>query len=187
MHVRTFIEGMERLAPPELAEEFDAGKIGLVVEGMTEIANVFCALDATPFVVKQAVAGEADMLVVHHTPLWTPVTAMTGRTALLMRDLLSSGMNLYVMHTNFDRADGGVNDALAGLLSLGDCIPMSLGKVGSCTIPSGRSPAGSGETSGSGERSRRSENLPSSREAGLTYRCWKRQQISVPMLSYRRR
>ncbi len=135
MHVRTFIEGMERLAPPELAEEFDAGKIGLVVEGMTEIANVFCALDATPFVVKQAVAGEADMLVVHHTPLWTPVTAMTGRTALLMRDLLSSGMNLYVMHTNFDRADGGVNDALAGLLSLGDCIPMSLGKVGSCTIP----------------------------------------------------
>ena len=95
---------------------------------MTEIANVFCALDATPFVVKQAAAGGADMLVVHHTPLWTPLTTMTGRTALLMRDLLSSGMNLYVMHTNFDRADGGVNDALAGLLSLGDTNAHVAGK-----------------------------------------------------------
>lgn len=51
MRVGAFIEEMERLAPPLLAEEFDRGKIGLVVEGRTEIAKVCCALDATPAVV----------------------------------------------------------------------------------------------------------------------------------------
>ena len=138
MHVHAFIEEMERLAPPELAEDFDAEKIGLVVEGRPEISHVCCALDATPYVVKQAVAASADILVVHHTPIWTPLTAITGRTAGLMRALLSADMNLYVMHTNFDRAPEGVNDALAELLSLKDISPMSIGCIGSCTL----SPAG---------------------------------------------
>jgi dinuclear metal center YbgI/SA1388 family protein len=134
MHVHAFIEEMECLAPPELAEDFDAEKIGLVVEGRTEISRVCCALDATPYIVKQAVGASADMLVVHHTPLWTPVTTITGRTAGLMRALLSADMNLYVIHTNFDRAPGGVNDALAELLSLKDISPMSTGCIGSCTL-----------------------------------------------------
>ena len=134
MHVRAFIEEMERLAPPDLADDFDAEKIGLIVEGSTEIVRVFCALDATPYVVQRAVEMSADMLVVHHTPLWTPLTAMRGRTAALMRALLSADMNLYVKHTNFDRAKEGVNDALAELLSLTDMTPMSLGCIGTCAI-----------------------------------------------------
>ena len=134
MHVGAFIEEMEQLAPPGLAEDFDAGKIGLVVEGKEEILRVCCALDATPFVVKQAVKASADMLVVHHTPLWTPVTVMRGKTASLMRALLSADMNLYVMHTNFDHAREGVNDALAELLSLTDVTPMSHGCIGTCTL-----------------------------------------------------
>jgi len=134
MHVHAFIEEMERLAPPEFAEDFDAGKIGLIVEGRPEISRVCCALDATLHVVNQAVVASADMLVVHHTPLWTPVTAITGRIAGLMRALLSADMNLYVMHTNFDRAQQGVNDALAEFLSLKEMSPMSIGCVGSCTL-----------------------------------------------------
>ena len=134
MHVHAFIKEMEQLAPLDLAEDFDAGKIGLVVEGREEIVRVCCALDATPFVVKQAVDTSADMLVVHHTPLWTHVTAIKGRTASLMRALLSADMNLYVMHTNFDHATEGVNDALAELLSLTDITPMSHGCIGTCTI-----------------------------------------------------
>ncbi len=134
MHVRTFIEDMERLAPPDLAEDFDAGKIGLIVEGKTKIGTVCCALDATPSVVKRAVAERADMLLVHHTPLWTPLTSLTGPTATLMRDVLGAGLNIYVMHTNFDHAEYGVNDALAELLSLENTVPMSLGLAGDCQL-----------------------------------------------------
>ena len=134
MHVRAFIGEMEQLAPPELAEDFDAGKIGLIVEGKTEIDTVCCALDATPSVVKRAVAAHAGMLLVHHTPLWTPLTSLTGPTATLMRDVLAAGLNIYVMHTNFDHAETGVNDALAELLRLTSTEPMTLGLVGDCPL-----------------------------------------------------
>jgi len=134
MHVRAFIDGMEHLAPPALAEEFDAGRIGLVIEGRGDIGQVCCALDATLPVVRNAVMADADMLVVHHTPLWNPITSLTGCTAGLMREILSSGMNVYVMHTNFDRAAGGVNDVLCDLLSLKNCSPLSLGAVGTCAL-----------------------------------------------------
>jgi dinuclear metal center YbgI/SA1388 family protein len=134
MHVLTFIEEMEQLAPPSLAEDFDAGKIGLIVEGKTTVDTVCCALDATPSVVKRAVAAHAGMLLVHHTPLWTPLTSLTGPTATLMRDVLASGLNIYVMHTNFDHAEAGVNDALAELLSLTNTEPMTLGLVGDCPL-----------------------------------------------------
>ena len=135
MHLRAFTEEMEMLAPPALAEEFDTGRIGLVVEGRPEIEHVCCALDATPAVVRQAVASCADMLVVHHTPIWTPLTAFTGQTAVLMKEILSGGLNVYVMHTNFDHAVGGVNDALSELLGLSDCEPMTLGAIGTCMLP----------------------------------------------------
>lgn len=135
MHIRAFTEEMEALAPPALAEEFDTGRIGLVVEGRPEIDRICCALDTTPAVVRQAVASGADMLVVHHTPIWTPLTAITGPTATLMREILTRSLNVYVMHTNFDHAAGGVNDALSELLGLIDCEPMSLGAVGTCTLP----------------------------------------------------
>jgi len=134
MDLRAFIDEMELLAPPSLAEEFDCGRIGLVVEGRPDISRVCCALDATPYVVQQAAGAGADMLVVHHTPLWTPVTALTGPIATLMRQMLTAEMNIYVMHTNFDRAPGGVNDALAELISLSDTTPLSLGLVGSCPL-----------------------------------------------------
>jgi dinuclear metal center YbgI/SA1388 family protein len=134
MKVQAFIEEMERLAPPDLAEDFDAGRIGLIVEGTPEFSTVCCALDATPAVVKEAIRMKAGMLVVHHTPLWTPITAVTGSTATLMRDVLPAGLNIWVMHTNYDRADEGVNDALAELLSLSDVSPLSLGRIGTCTI-----------------------------------------------------
>jgi dinuclear metal center YbgI/SA1388 family protein len=134
MHVRAFIEEMERLAPPGLAEDFDAGRIGLIVEGKTKIDTICCALDATPSVVKRATAAKADMLLVHHTPIWTPLTSLTGPTASLMRDVLASGLNIYVMHTNFDHAQCGVNDALAELLSLENPVPMTLGMSGDCTL-----------------------------------------------------
>jgi dinuclear metal center YbgI/SA1388 family protein len=137
MHVRAFIEEMEQLAPPDLAEEYDFGRIGLIVEGRDEIGKVCCALDATPAVVESAVRAGADMLLVHHTPLWTPVTSMTGSTASLMRSILAAHMNLYVMHTNYDHAPDGVNDALCELLALENPVPMTLGCVGDCTLDSG--------------------------------------------------
>lgn len=133
MHIADLIAHLEGIAPPDLAEEYDAGRIGLVVEGREEVGTVCCALDATPSVAAAAAHMGAGLLVVHHTPLWDPLTAITGRTAAVLRPLMAAGVNLYVMHTNFDRAPGGVNDTLAELLGLAEPVPMAIGLVGRCT------------------------------------------------------
>ena len=134
MDIERFIAALEQVAPPELAEEYDAGRIGLVVEGREEIGTVCCALDATQKVVDAAAGAGADMLVVHHTPLWSPVTAVRGATLRLLRTLLAADMNLYVMHTNFDRAEGGVNDVLAARLGFTGVERMTVGLVGDCSL-----------------------------------------------------
>ena len=134
MDIRRFITVMERVAPPELAEDYDIGRIGLIVEGKDDIGTVCCALDATQRVAEAATLAGADMLVVHHTPLWNPVTTVRGATSHLLRTLLSAGMNLYVMHTNFDHAEGGVNDTLAARLGLSATERMTAGLVGDCSL-----------------------------------------------------
>jgi dinuclear metal center YbgI/SA1388 family protein len=135
MDIGQFLREMECIAPAILAEEFDEGKIGLVVEGRREINTICCALDATPYVIEQAVSRNADALVIHHTPIWQPVTRIEGSLARLLLSILSAGLNIYVMHTNFDHAEGGINDTLADILKLNNKERMSLGIVGDCTLP----------------------------------------------------
>lgn len=134
MDIGAFIREMKQIAPPELAELWDANRIGLVIEGRDEIERVCCALDATPAVVAGAIALDADMIVVHHTPLWEPVTRVGGPLMPLLRSFLAAGIGLYVMHTNFDRAPGGVNDVLASLLSVTGTEPMTTGLIGTCHL-----------------------------------------------------
>jgi Uncharacterized conserved protein len=134
MEIGAIIKELEAVAPPEMAEEFDNGRIGLVIEGKTEISGIACALDATPAVIDAAVAAGVDMLVVHHTPLWHPVTTVSSSLGSLLRPILGSGMNVYVLHTNYDHAPGGINDTLAGMLRLSDIDRMSLGLTGTCSL-----------------------------------------------------
>ncbi|PWR72719.1 Nif3-like dinuclear metal center hexameric protein [Methanospirillum lacunae] len=125
---------LEGCAPPDLAEPFDQGKIGLIVEGKQEITRVCTCLDVTASVVRQVIELGADMIVAHHTPFWYPLTSIKGSDASLLRDLLSHEINVYVMHTNYDLAVAGVNHCLAGLLGLGSVRPLSLGVVGDCYL-----------------------------------------------------
>lgn len=133
-----FIQYLETIAPPYLAEDFDTGRIGLLSEGKDDISRVACALDATPYVAKKAAEGGFDALVVHHPAFWFPMHGVIGRNAEILSPLVKADVNLYAMHTNFDHAIGGINDALAAELKLKDCIrmnatPHSLGVVGTLT------------------------------------------------------
>lgn len=132
MDIGAVIRDLEEIAPPHRAEEMDSGKIGLIIEGKPDIRSIACALDVTPRVVRTAAAAGVDLLVVHHTPLWTPVTMISGHLASLLRDIMKAGLNVYVMHTNFDHAPEGINDSLAQLLDLSATKRMTLGICGDC-------------------------------------------------------
>lgn len=119
------IGALEAAYPPALAESWDS--VGLVAgDPADEVHRVVVAVDATAAVVDEALASGAQLLLVHHPLLLRGVDtvgAHTPKGALLHR-LIRGGCALYSAHTNADRADPGVSDALAGALGLVDTRPL---------------------------------------------------------------
>lgn len=110
---------MEELAPLHWAESWD--NVGLQVgEPSRPVRRVLVALEVTGGVVEEAVASQADLLVVHHPIIFQPLKALrfdTPNGARLQR-LIQVGIGVYAAHTNLDQAPGGTNDTLAALAGL---------------------------------------------------------------------
>ena len=116
---------LDELYPPSLAESWDA--VGLVCGDPDQpVRRVLLAVDPTPEVAAEAVAGGFDLLLTHH-PLYlggTTSVAATDDKGRVVHQLLRGGSSLFVAHTNADRAREGVNDALAELFDLRDTAPL---------------------------------------------------------------
>lgn len=113
---------LDALWPPGLAEPWDA--VGLVCgDPSAEVSRVLFAVDPVQEVVDEAVRIGADLLVTHH-PLYlrgTTTVAPVGPAGFkgrVVHDLIRGGVALLVAHTNADRADPGVSDALAAAVDL---------------------------------------------------------------------
>lgn len=130
MKLGNLVSRLEEIAPPALAEEFDAGRIGLVVKGTNDVSKIATALDPTPYTIQRAIDEGAQMLVTHHTLIRDPVNCINEDLAARLKLLLDGNISLYSMHTNYDNAPGGVNDVLAGLIGLSGTEVFSGGRAG---------------------------------------------------------
>lgn len=130
MHIKEIISCFESIAPTALAEDFDRGRIGLVLDRSTQINKIAVALDPTDRVLKEAARIGADMLLTHHTFIFDPINLISKRLSETLKIAIDNDISIYTMHTNFDKADGGVNDVLAELLGLSNVAPLSIGKIG---------------------------------------------------------
>ncbi|RZU37727.1 dinuclear metal center YbgI/SA1388 family protein [Streptomyces sp. BK022] len=113
------IAALETLWPAERAESWDA--VGTVTgDPGQEVTRVLFAVDPVQEVADEAVRLGADLLVTHH-PLYlrgtTTVAAGTPK-GRVVHTLIKNDVALHVAHTNADKADPGVSDALAGALDL---------------------------------------------------------------------
>jgi len=126
MTVADIISYLEKIAPASLAQPGDA--IGLHVgDTSARITRIAVAVDPTRAVIDQAECIGAELLVCHHPLIRAPiesVTASSEKGDLVMR-AIQAGLSVYVMHTNYDCAPGGVSDALAERLGVGDTRPLS--------------------------------------------------------------
>lgn len=115
-------------APKDTAYPWD--NVGqLLGDPNRRVERVLVALDITDTVAEEAIAKNCQLIVSHHPVMnckWLPVQSVrcdTPQGNLLMKILLH-GMSAICMHTNLDRAVGGVNDALAEQLELVDVMPF---------------------------------------------------------------
>lgn len=122
MRVGDVVSVLERVAPPELAEPWDAvglhvGRSGDAVDG-----PVLLTIDLTGAVLAEAESLRAAMIVAYHPPIFKPLERLTDATGK-QRVLLGAaraGIAVYSPHTALDAAAGGVTDWLCeGLLDGG--------------------------------------------------------------------
>jgi dinuclear metal center YbgI/SA1388 family protein len=136
---------LEQLAPARLAEPWD--NVGLQVGKAADLVErALLVLDVDDQVLREAVAGGYGLVIAHHPLLFGEVKSIVDATAAgrAVIQALAAGVSIYVSHTNLDRAQGGLNDALADLMSLNDIAVLEpavghevhgLGRVGTLAEP----------------------------------------------------
>lgn len=130
MKLTKIVQVLEEIAPPELADDFDKGRIGLILGLKDEVNRIAVALDANSYALKKAEEMGADMLITHHTLIFHPVNIISKPLAASLKIALEKGISVYSMHTNYDRAKGGINDVLAAILGLKNVSISEIGRIG---------------------------------------------------------
>lgn len=140
MKLNELIDKITQDFPEELAESWD--QVGIHFgSGSNSIKKVLVALDMRPEVVEEAIDKEVDTLILHHPPIFKKIQRFnTDDPQINMyAQVIRAGINVYAMHTNYDIAEGGMNDLLAGQLDLRNVRSLSpeasfetpgLGRVG---------------------------------------------------------
>ncbi len=123
--VADVLAACHRWAPPELAWEKD--NVGLIAgDPAAAVTGVLLSCDLSTPVVVEAAKREANVVIVHHPPIFTPVKSLRAdapRQAALLA-AIRGGLHVIAMHTNYDAAAEGVNDVLAALVGLTDVRPL---------------------------------------------------------------
>ena len=112
---------IEKWAPLTYAEVYDNPGL-LIGRGSKQVQKILVAVDASELVIAQAIAWNADMLIVHHPLPFTPIKKITDEDRLgrQLLTLIENHIVLYASHTNGDSAPGGGNDYACRLLNLED-------------------------------------------------------------------
>ena len=119
MKLNNIIEFADRIAPFDTAAEWD--NVGLLVGSPdAEISRVLLALDITPAVVEEARETGAELIVSHHPVIFSPLSSLQPDSAEYL--LAKYDIAALCLHTNLDRADQGVNTALAAALGLDNTV-----------------------------------------------------------------
>lgn len=117
--VLELLEVLQGIAPFDTAEEWD--NVGLLLGDVdAPVDTVMVALDVTQATIRNAQEMGAQVLLTHHPLMFRPIQQIRAQEheGALLLALARSGLCHIAMHTNWDRAIGGVNDALAEVLGV---------------------------------------------------------------------
>lgn len=121
------INSLETLAPTYLAEKWD--NVGLLVGSRKQrVKKIICALDINLKVIKEAIDQKVDCIITHHPFIFKPLTKLDFDTPKgeMIRLLVQNNIAVYSMHTNWDIAQGGINDLLSEELDMQDIKPLEI-------------------------------------------------------------
>lgn len=123
--VKEIVSALEIIAPAKLAEPWD--NIGLLCGSPNAtVSKIVISLDLTMDVVAQAVRESAEMIIVHHPPIYKPISQILDDDPSVSAIIaaIRSQISVYCAHTNLDRAKQGIVTAKCLKLNLQPGIPL---------------------------------------------------------------
>ena len=125
MLVSDFVSAANELWPQSLAEDWD--RPGLISGALNQsVSRVLLAVDFTPEVLAEAVAGEFELVFTHHPALLKGATTLSESTykGSLLSNAIRAGVAVFSAHTNADVVADGVSAAIANSLKLANQVPL---------------------------------------------------------------
>lgn len=117
--IAAVIKTLEDLAPVSYQEVYD--NAGLIVgNSSSDCTGILCTLDATEFVIEEAIKNDCNLIVAHHPIIFSGLKKITGKN-YVERSIITAIKNdiaIYAIHTNLDNLLTGVNGKMADKLNL---------------------------------------------------------------------
>lgn len=113
--VKNIYDYINTISPFDTQEEWDNSGF-LIGDFRKEVKNVVIALDCTNEVAEYARSISADLIITHHPLIFSGVKQIKSDSPIYC--LIKNDIAQISVHTPYDKADGGINDNLAKLLSL---------------------------------------------------------------------
>lgn len=119
MNLVEVIKYFESKFPKDLAYDWD--NVGIQVGSLNiKAKKVLVTLDVTKEVVKEAIDLKVNMILSHHPLMFIPMKTINfdSPKGWIVKNLIKHNITVYSAHTNYDLADGGMNDTLAEALDI---------------------------------------------------------------------
>lgn len=117
--VRDVYNFIDFIAPFDAQADWDNSGI-LVGDENAEVTKILFALDATNDVINQAIKNDANLIVTHHPIIFKPISTVVQDS--LVYKLIKNNISIICAHTNYDKADDGVNDLLCKEIGFNEFI-----------------------------------------------------------------
>lgn len=103
MKCEQILDSICGLCPYEFAEGWD--NVGLLAGDINkEVRTIYLAIDATDYIIDDAIKKGADLIITHHPLIFSPMKRITNEdfTGRRLIKLIQNDISYAAMHTNFD-------------------------------------------------------------------------------------
>ena len=123
MKVKNILNNLNTIAPFFLQEGYDNSGIQFA-DLEAPIKIILLCLDVTQEILDEAMKNKVNLIISHHPLLFSSLKQITKQKNPLLYQVISRQINLIAMHTNYDLAEGGLNDYVVNLLGIKKIAPL---------------------------------------------------------------
>ena len=123
MKVKNLLNNLDKIAPFFLQESFDNSGIQFANLD-APVTKILLSLDVTQDVLNEALENKANLIIVHHPLLFSPLKQIIKQKNPLLFKIITNKINLLALHTNYDLAENGLNNYVANLLGIKKISPL---------------------------------------------------------------